>query len=439
MSQYTRRHFLELGSAALAGFGLAPSSRLTSSDRPVAPSDQLHFGVIGCNGMGWANLNAHRALPGVECIALCDVDRNVLDERAAALEERSGEAPALYEDYRRLLEDDDVDFVIIATPDHWHCLQMVHACQAGKDVYVEKPLGRTIGECLVMQDAAAQTNRVIQVGQWQRSAPHWEAAIEYLRSGPLGTIRLVKTWAYQGWMKPIPVEPDEPVPDGVDYDRWLGPAPERPFNPNRFHFNWRWFWDYAGGLMTDWGVHIIDFGLYGMDVSTPNHVTSMGGPFGYPDDAEETPDTQQALYAFDDFTLIWEHAVGIDGGPYDRDHGVAFIGNNGTLVIDRNGWQVYPEVEDGEYKTDPLPIHEGGGGLQEHAKNFVECIRTRSTPNCPVHVAANTAINATMGNIAYQLERAVRWDPSTRRFVDDDEANDLVWPTYREPLSLPTL
>ncbi len=439
MTNYSRREFLETGSAALVGAGLAGVPAARAQDRPdaVAPSDRLRFGVIGVNGMGWANLQAHQKLPGVDCIALCDVDRNVLDRRAAELEEMTGTRPELYADYRRLLDNDDIDFVVVATPDHWHCLQTVHALEAGKHVYVEKPLANSIGECLVMVDAAKRYDRVVQVGQWQRSAPHWEDAIDYVRSGQLGTIRAVKTWAYQGWMEPIPPKPDGPVPEGVDYDLWLGPAPKRPFNPNRFHFNFRWFWDYAGGLMTDWGVHLIDFGLYGMDVTTPRAVTATGGKFGYPDDASETPDTQQALYAFDDFTLIWEHATGIDGGPYERNHGVAFIGNNGTLVVDRGGWEVRPETDDGRYRLDAIPPRQGGGGLDAHAENFVAAIKGEATPNCPVDAAANTAINAHLGNIALQLGRRVAWDADARRFVDDPEADDRIWPTYRAPWTLP--
>jgi predicted dehydrogenase len=437
MTEYTRRAFLETASAATLGASLGPS--VQSRPDGVPPSDQLRFGVIGCNGMGWANLNAHQRLPGVECVALCDVDRNVLEKRAGELEEQIGRRPALYDDYRRLLGEDDVDFVVIATPDHWHCLPMVEACQAGKDVYVEKPLGNSIGECLLMQQAAAQTGRVVQVGQWQRSAPHWQQAVDYVRSGSLGTIRTVKAWAYQGWMEPIDPAPNQEPPDGVDYDFWLGPAPERPFNPNRFHFDFRWFWDYAGGLMTDWGVHLIDYALYGMDADTPNAVMSGGGPFGYPPsvDASETPDTQQALYTFDDFTLIWEHATGIDGGPYGRDHGVAFIGNNGTLVVDRGGWEVRPEADDGTYKLDAIPPRDGGGGLDRHAKNFVDSIRGDATPNCPVDVAAPTAIVAHLGNVAYRIGRRVEWDADAHQFVDDPDADAHIWPSYRDPWSLP--
>lgn len=440
MSAYTRREFLETSSAGLAGAGLSGAvSQESRSEASVPPSDRLRFGAIGINGMGWTDTNALLGIDGVECTALCDVDRNVLEKRAAELEEQTDTTPDLYEDYRRLLEDDALDFVVIGTPDHWHCLQMVHACQAGKDVYVEKPLGNSIAECDVMRRVAEKTGRVVQVGQWQRSSDHWQRAVEYLNSGAIGTVRHTKAWSYVGWKDRLPKKPNQEPPKGVDYDMWLGPAPERPFNPNRFHFTFRWYWDYAGGLMTDWGVHLIDYVLKGMSLDNPQSVASMGGSFGYPKGGRETPDTQQALYRFGDVTMVWEHAVGISNGPYNRGHGVAFIGNNGTLVIDRSGWEVIPEVEDGQYETEALPPRDGEGGLDAHARNFVASIRGDETPNAPVDAAANTAVNAHLGNVAFRVGRDVAWNAENRRFVDDPEANDLVQPSYRGPWNLPTV
>jgi predicted dehydrogenase len=283
---------------------------------------------------------------------------------------------------------------------------------------------------------------VVQVGQWQRSGPHWQKAIDYVQSGKLGKIRLVKAWAYMGWMKEVKKQPDGPAPAGVDYDMWLGPAPKRPFNPNRFHFTFRWYWDYAGGLMTDWGVHLIDMVLYGMKAGGPKSVVSMGGQFAYPDGAMETPDTQQAIYEFDDFSMIWEHAVGINGGPYNRDHGVAFIGNLGTLVVDRGKWEIFPEIENGEYKTPAMPVQSRGGadgGLDNHMKNFVYCIKTRQKPNCDVWTAANTAINAHLGNIAFKSGRKVHWDASKMTFKDDNKANELLKASYHNGWKLPNI
>lgn len=433
-----RRTFLKNTTVAAAGIGLA-STMTTAMTSCANPNEVLRCGLIGAKGMGFADLNAFLKQENTECVALCDVDQRVLDKRAGDVEKIQGKKPKLYNDYRKLIEDKDVDVVIIGTPDHWHCLPFVEACAAGKAVYCEKPLGNSIEEINIMEAAANKYKTVVQVGMWQRSDPHWQDAVDFVNSGKLGKIRTVRTWSYQGWMNSIPVQPDGPVPEGVDYDFWLGPAKERPFNPNRFHFNFRWFWDYAGGLMTDWGVHIIDFGLYGMNVSAPKSVMAMGGKFAYPDDACETPDTLQALYEFDGFTMLWDHGIGIDGGYYGRTHGVGFVGNNGTLVVDRNGWEVIPEVKDKKPLMERVELQKGQNkGLELHMKNFVEGVRNNNRKlNCSVDKAANTARIAHLGNIAYKTGRRLYWDAEKSQFVNDDEANNMLVPTYRMPWELP--
>ena len=449
---YSRRDFLKRSSMAAAGAGVAPlllncasvpEQRVSES---VSPSEKLLVGVIGCNSMGFSDMRSLMKVSGVECAALCDVDRNVLERRGAQIERITGKRPILYDDYRKLLEDRDIDAVVIGTPDHWHCLQMVDACEAGKDVYVEKPMGRTIEECDLMIRAAKRYNSIVQVGQWQRSGQHWDDAIKFVQSGELGRIRTVKAWAYMNWLGDLPVLPDGPDPDGVDYDFWLGPAPRRRFNENRYHFNFRWYWDYAGGLMTDWGVHLIDIVLYGMNATAPKSVLSAGGKFAYPDSAMQTPDTQQAIYEFDDFSMLWEHAVGIGLGPFQRSHGVAFIGNRGTLVVDRSKWEIFPETDNDDegthYRVEPMDVQRalpGQGGLDQHTQNFVECIKTRRQPKCPPEIGSLAAVNAHLGNIAFQTGRKVYWDEESQQFQNDREANELVKATYRNPWKLPTV
>jgi predicted dehydrogenase len=438
----SRRRFLR-DSSIVVGGALAFPSVLRAQLHRTAPSDQVRVGLIGCNGMGFHDLGAILQVPGVECAAMCDVDASVLNRRAGEVHGMTGHRPTLYSDFRELLEDPDIDAVIIATPDHWHCLMMVMACEAGKDVYVEKPLANSIGECGLMVKAAERYGTVVQVGQWQRSGGHWTEAVQHVQSGAIGRIRLVKAWAYQGWMKAIPVQPDEPVPNGVDYDMWLGPPPARPFNRNRFHFNFRWFWDYAGGLMTDWGVHMIDMVHYAMGDAGPKRIMANGGKFAYPDDASETPDTLQAAFEFDEYSMLWEHATGIDLGPYQRDHGVAFIGNRGTVVVDRSKWEVLPEVEtiDGREQalTTPLPVREASddGGLAAHVTNFIECIKTREQPVCHTAIGARAAVTAHLGNIAFKTGRRLAWDDAAQSFTDDAEADSLLWPAYRSPWRLP--
>lgn len=435
-----RRNFLKSTTTAAVGLSLAATMPLPMSSC-VGANEKLRCGVIGINGMGFANLAAFLRQKNTSCVALCDVDSNVLNKRAAETEKAQGFKPKLYSDYRKLLEDKDVDVVIIGTPDHWHCLQMVDACQAGKDVYCEKPLGNSIEEINIMERAANKYKTVVQVGMWQRSDPHWRDAVNFVQSGKLGKIRTVRTWAYQGWMEPVPVRPDSEVPAGVDYDFWLGPAPKRPFNPNRFHFNFRWFYDYAGGLMTDWGVHIIDYGLFGMGDPTPKSVMSMGGKFAYPDDAAETPDSLQALYEFENHTMLWDHATGINGGHFGRNHGVAYVGNNGTLVVDRDGWEVIPENKKGNDLMERVDLIKGTGkGLDFHMANFIEGVKDRSLKlNASIDIAANTARVAHLGNIALRTGHRLYWDTEKRMFTNDSDANAYLVPEYRAPWALPKI
>ncbi|QDK78071.1 Gfo/Idh/MocA family oxidoreductase [Spirosoma sp. KCTC 42546] len=445
----SRRQFLQNSTQLAASAGLTtllPNEVMVASQpRLFSAADTVSVGLIGCNSMGWADLTSMLKNPGVRCIALCDVDQNVLNKRAADLAKlpsvmASGQKATLYSDFRKLLENKDIDAVIVGTPDHWHCLPTVYACQAGKDVYVEKPLANSIEECDLMIAAARKHKRITQVGQWQRSGLHWKAALDYVQSGKIGTIRTVKTWAYMPYGKTFPVVANSPVPEGVDYDMWLGPAPKRPFNRNRFHGTFRYFWDYAGGLMTDWGAHMVDIGLWGMKVSTPKSVMSMGGRFAYPDQDGETPDTMQVLYDYGNFTLSWDHAIGIGRGPYDRDHGVAFIGTQGTVVIDRSKWEVLPEVEGGKYLTPAMPTQYGDGkDLDRHTLNFVECIRSRQQTNCPVEVGRNVAVNAQLGNMAHRLGQKLYWDDAKSTVTSDSKANELVKAHYRKPWSLPVV
>ncbi len=434
-----RRDFIKKSVLATGGLGLV-SSFPAASASILGANEKITCGVIGINGMGFANLKAFLNLPNTECAAICDVDENVLNKRVTDIEKLQEKVPALYKDYRKMLEHQGIDVIIIGTPDHWHTLPFVEAAELGYDIYCEKPLANTIQECDIMERAVDRYRIVAQVGQWQRSDKHWQDAIAYVHSGKLGKIRTVRTWSYQGWMKSVPVVPDTAVPEGVDYDFWLGPAPKRPFNQNRFHFNFRWFWDYAGGMMTDWGVHIVDYALFGMERYAPKSVMSLGGKFAYPEDATETPDTQQAIYEFDGFTLLWDHGIGIDGGYYGRSHGVAFVGNEGTLVVDRGGWEVIPEPKGGNPTLERVPLVKAeGGGLQNHMLNFVAAIKEGAKLNCPVNIAAGVARTCHLGNIAYKTGRRLYWDPVNHRFKNDKEANELLNAKYRDPWRLPVV
>ena len=232
------------------------------------------------------------------------------------------------------------------------------------------------------------------------------------------------------------------MPPEVDYERWLGPAPERPFNVNRFHGSWRFFWDYGGGLMTDWGVHLLDIPLWTMEGKMPKSVSSVGGIYAYPDHAIETADTQSVLYEYEDLTLEWDHAGGLNKGIYGRNYGVAFIGNNGTLVINREGWEVIPEMEAGTNtpKIEAIPLQAPDPlDHQKHVANFIACVKDRNRPICDIEDGRNAAVLAHMGNIAYRVNDRLLWDASQHNFPNHSAANALIKPDYRAPWQFPTV
>ena len=439
----SRRSFIKHAGLFAGGTMLASSvqqSAFGSVRRKLAASDQINIGAIGINGMGWADLSAALKQPGVNVVALCDIDKNVLDTRMKDLAKMNINTSRikLHGDYREVLNNKDVDAVIIGTPDHWHALIMMEACAAGKDVYVEKPVGNSIGECRAMVAAQKKYNRVVQAGQWQRSQQHFKDAIDFVHSGQLGNIRTVKVWCYQDWMKPGPVVPDTAPPAGVDYKTWLGPAPTRTFNSSRFNFNFRWFWDYAGGLMTDWGVHLIDYALLGMKAESPKTIAALGGKFAYPDLYEETPDTLTALYEFDHFNMVWDSAMGIGNGSYGRDHGIAFIGNNATLVLSRGGWEVIDEHLNKNKIARPLakPVD---NGVDMHWKNFIEVVRSRKTENlhCPIEAGSVVATVAQLGNISLRSGKRLSWTGD--KFTDDAVNQEYLMKEYHNGYKLPVV
>lgn len=438
-----RRNFLQKSALSAAGLGLSPlfGHAYETVYGQTAPSNKVKVALIGCRSMGFSNLSNFLKYPEVECVALCDIDDEWLNKRAADVEKSTGKkVKHLYKDWRKVIDNKDIDAVIIGTPDHWHCLPTIYACQAGKDVYVEKPLSNTIEECNLMEKAARKYNRIVQVGQWQRSDPHWDEAANYLKAGNIGRIRTVKVWAYQDSKPTLPIIPDSPVPAGVDYDMWLGPAPKRPFNTYRFHYNFRFFWDYAGGLMSDWGVHLLDYALEGMNADLPSRVFSGGGKFAYPDDAMETPDTLMATYAYKDFNIIWDHACGINHGPFDKKEGLAFFGENGTLVLTRAGWEVLSVMVGKEARMEAIPFKKGEGkGLYNHVGNFLSCIKSRELPNADIAIGARVAKMSHLANISCRLQREVRWDDANSLFVSDNEATALSKAYYRAPWELPKI
>lgn len=438
-----RRKFIQKASASAVGagvFSVLPSEIWNSS---VAPSDKINIALIGCNSQGFWDLKCHLNYSDANCVALCDVDSKVLNERAAGIRKTYNQDPKIYGDFRKMLEQKDIDAVIIGTPDHWHCLQLVYACQAGKDVYVEKPMANSIAECNIMVKASDYYNRIVQVGQQQRSGFVFMESMKMIKDGTIGKLRKVNAWGnFNYGTGSVPV-PDSPVPEGVDYDMWLGPAPLHPFNINRFHGSWRHYWDYGGGLMTDWGVHLLDMGLWAKDlVEAPSKVLTYSANSSTEKKVRDTFDTMTVIYPKRDYVINWDMTAGIQQGPYEKLYGLAFIGEKGTIVTDRNSYQVLPEWDDEKkaQKTGPKSFKEGKESHAEHARNFLDCIKSRKTPVCPPELGRVAALHAHIPNICARTgEPVLFWDDANSRFTNSEKANGLVKPEYRAPWTFPKI
>jgi predicted dehydrogenase len=438
-----RRKFISstaLSTAAISMTGIIPSEEWSGN---IAPSDTLNVALIGCRNMGFGILQQHLSNPGVNCVAMCDIDESVLNEKAGEVKKKFNQAPKLYKDFRKMLEQKDIDAVIIGTPDHWHCLMTVYALQAGKDIYVEKPMANSIAECNIMVKAAKHYNRIVQVGQQQRSSFVFQKAMELIKSGNIGKLRRVNIWANFEYGAGQVIVPDEPVPAGVDFDMWLGPSPARTFNRTRFHGVWRMFWDYGGGLMSDWGVHLIDMGLWAKDIVTPpEKVLVYGANTFHESRSRETFDSMSVIYPKDDFVINWDMTAGVQHGPYESPYGLAFIGDRATLVADRSKLIVYPEWDDEAKKslTEEFKFTEGKESHGDHVRNFIDCIKTRRTPACPPETGRAAALHVHIPNIAARVgEPVLIWDDINTRFTNSEKANQLITPDYRLPWTLPTL
>ena len=412
------------------------SAAYAAGAQPAPPSDRVRIGLIGCGGISVADSNAFLAHRECEIAAISDVDDAMIAKTLRRLEELNRGRPEVLKDFRRVLDRKDIDVVLVCTPDHWHALPTVMAFQAGKDVYVEKPLATTVWEAQVMRDSARRYHRVAQMGTQWRSGTHWAEAVEMVRSGRIGKVRQVRCFAYLDWVTDCGNPPDEPVPAGVDYDMWLGPAPKRPFNRNRFHFNFRWFWDYAGGLMTDWGVHLINIALWAMGPEWPKSVVSSGGKYVLQDNTE-TPDTQIAVYDFPSYTLIWEHSVQCGLGPDRREHAVVFTGADATLIVDNNGWEVVAEPKKREKVVEMRRRAAAGDNARvAHARNFLDCIRSRRQPVENLDIGFHVSAVAMLGNIALRSKSRVEWDAVTEQVTGNPAASALLRGEYRAPWKL---
>src|SRR5215467_6984118 len=425
-----RRHFL--GSAISAGALLHTAA---------AANDTVRVACVGVRGRGRDHIRAYNAMDKVEIAAMCDVDESVLNARVSDLEKAKGKRPAAYTDLRKLLEDKSIDAISIATPNHHHTLQTIWACQAGKDVYVEKPCSHDMFEARQIVAAAKKYDRIVQHGTQQRSAIGREA-VRQMREGLIGDVYMARGLCYKR-RDTIGRKPVSPVPDGVHYDLWLGPAPEHEFTANRFHYNWHWFWDYGNGDIGNQGIHQVDMARWGLGVKYPTKVSAIGGHFMFDDD-QETPNDISASSEFNDGGVkkmmtfevrhwITNHEAGVtetDAGTV----GAIFYGSKGYLTVWSEDFGKYTSFLGREQKPGPT-----GSDLGNHFANFIDVVRSRKHAdlNAPVEEGAISTALVHLANISYRLGRTLHFDAASYSCIGDAEANHMFKRNYRKPFVVP--
>jgi predicted dehydrogenase len=426
-----RRDFLKATTAAALTTNLFTGQVRGANDR-------INLAFIGMGKMGRDNLKHALHQENVTVSAVCDIyDRNL----NWAVEIAKAQQARPVRDFREILADKSVDAVCISTPDHWHAYMTVEACKAGKDVYVEKPICVVVDEGVKMVQAARKYKRVVQAGTMQRSAVHFQQAAEIVRSGQLGEVAFVRTWNYgHDKQEGIGNPPDSEPPAGLDWDMWLGPAPKRPFNANRWgidpddhwfsHF--RWFWDYAGGMMTDWGVHWLDIVQLAMKEQMPEVITSLGGKFWLTDN-RETPDTLEVAYEYPGFIATYENRNSNAQSMFDKGGGILFHGTIGTLFVDRTEFRVIPERGS---DLEPQQVKSQSSGNREHWANFLECIRTRQKPTSDIELCQRSTTTCLLGNVALRSKLRLDFD-SQKWTVAQSEAKKYLTREYRKPWKLP--
>jgi predicted dehydrogenase len=418
-TQLDRRLFLAAaGSGYFASFG--HSARAAASER-------VRVAVIGLKNRGTDHARLFATNPGAEVAAVCDVDDAMFQRAVTAAEKAGVKAPAIHKDFRRLLDDKTIDAVTIATPDHWHALLTVMACQAGKDVYVEKPASHGVVEGRRMVEAARKYNRVVQLGIQRRSAPYVQEAVERVRSGSIGKVGMARAWTHQTRHSIGHGHPGS-VPPGLDYELWQGPAPDRPYFENRLHYNWHWFWNWGTGELGNNGIHCIDVARWGLGVDAPLTVSSSGGNYIFDDD-QETPDTQTATWEFPGACLVYEHRIWSNHPQEGSLFGIAFYGNKGTLIINEKGWR----IEDiAGARSQPSP-----DGQALHVQNFLDCVKSRQKPNADIEIGHLSTRLCHLGNIAYRTGKKLAFDAAREAF-HDDQASALLTREYSQRFEMPS-
>jgi predicted dehydrogenase len=447
-----RRDFLKR--AALTSAGVSLSMYGFSTGNVLGANERIRLGVIGMGRQGtddMQNFMKH----GVEVAAVCDVFQPQLDKGLAAA---GGKAKA-FKDFRQVLDDKDIDVILVATPDHWHPLPMVMACQAGKDVYVEKPICVAVEEGMKMVEAAHKYKRVVQVGLWQRSNLHFQKAAELVQNGLLGKVSFVRTWNYSNiYPEGIGNPPDADPPAGLDWDMWLGPAPKVPYNWNRFGVGDRWstfryFYDYANGWPGDWAIHLMDIVQWAMKVEGPSTITALGSKFLIKDNAD-IPDTLQITWEYPTFVATYENRLCNSNSMYKHEYGIEFHGTDGTMFLDREGFQVFPELttqrdyrevhgnnEKGEAaelgKTPSMKMERVDDGLLVHVGNMLDCMRTRKMPQTNIEYGHRSSSACLLANVALRSKERLEWDVANQKLLKGGPvAQKLLGREYRAPWKL---
>lgn len=422
-SEFNRRQFLGSSARNAAGVAAGMFSLGIAAGRSASPNEELRIGMIGVGQQGRELAGELSQMSGVRVTAICDVDVHALAAMQHELHDHAGHRPAIVTDHEQLLTNRDIDAIVVATPDHWHAKMTIASCRAGKDVYLEQPVSHTVLEGREILQAAQQSGRIVQTGLPQRSGAHFQSAVELLRSGEIGRVHQARAWAVHR-RRSIGKAADSAPPVGVDYERWLGPAAHRPFQANRFHQNWAWFWDYGSGELGIWGVQLLDVVRWGLNLDFPVRIAATGGQRALNDD-RETPDTLAVQFEFPEVDVLWEHRQWSNRGIEGRTAAAAFYGEHGTLIVDRSGWKVYDGREGLFAQTSEI--------RRPHLQNWIDCIRSRRAPTADISIGERSMLMCHLGNISARLGREIRFDGQKLNCGNDVVANAILNGEIRGP------
>jgi len=439
VANLNRREFLGTTAALSAGIGagltaLSSAVHVSGADEKAADRPAVRLAVMGVNSRGKQLLQGFTALPNAEIAYICDPDSETIPAAMKVVTDKGRKPPKIEKDFRKALDDREVDALVVAAPDHWHALAAIWGCQAGKDVYVEKPVSHNPAEGKRIVEAARRYKRIVQGGTQRRSSTDLAEAVKLIKGGKLGDVNFVRAWITS--QRPnIGHNEVSAAPENLDFDLWCGPAPNHGYKKNLVHYNWHWRWDYGTGECGNNGIHALDVARWGLGVEFPEYVTCGGGK-NFFDDDQETPDTQLATFDCGGTTIQWEHRTwsprGIDGEAY----GVVFYGSEATLVCKSSGWKLYAVVDK---KEKEIETGEPNDYNKAHLENFLDCVGTRELPNADIEIAHRSTQFCQLANIAWRTRSTLKYDAQTESIVDNPAATALLSRSYRQGFELPVI